>query len=269
MSPTTCRASGALTIAVLFVLGLMALATAPATAQTLRGFEEIQASDVVITPDPSGRSAILTVETSIDVACSVVYGPDASFGLIAVDSDMGGGAHADHSPVLGGLEPDTEYVYRLQGTAADGSMYVSELMRFRTPPAPEGGPVNLAQEATVTGVSSEFSDTFAAANAFDGDPTTAWSSAGDGDDAWVEIDLGSTRDIGAIEFRTRSMSDGSSVTETFSLTADDSTVGTFEADTAIELDLAARVLRFDVVSSTGGNTGAIEILVLAKEASRS
>jgi len=33
------------------------------------------------------------------VACSVVYGTDDSFGLIAVDSDMDGGAHADHHPL--------------------------------------------------------------------------------------------------------------------------------------------------------------------------
>jgi hypothetical protein len=160
----------------------------------------------VITPDPSGRSAVLEVDTAIDVACSVVYGTDESCGLIAVDSDMGGGAHADHQPVLGGLEPDTDYVYRLQGTAPDGTLYVSEVMSLRTAPKPVGGPTNVALDVTVTGASSVFSDAFAAENAFDGDATTEWSSRGDGDEAWV-----------------------------------------------------------DVVSSTGGNTGAIDILVLAED----
>ncbi len=184
MRRATCRASGAITIAILLALGLMA----QANAQTLRDFEEIAASPVVITPDPSGRSAVLAVDTSIDVACSVVYGSDETFGQIAVDNDMDGGAHADHQPLLGGLEPDTEYRYRLQGTAPDGTLYVSEVMAFRTPPEPVGGPRNLALAGRVSAVSSEFSAVFAAANAFDGDVTTEWSSRGDGDEAWVELD---------------------------------------------------------------------------------
>ena len=32
---------------------------------------------------------------------------------------MLGGAHSEHSPLMPGLEPDTEYHYRVQGTADD------------------------------------------------------------------------------------------------------------------------------------------------------
>jgi len=240
------------------MLGVMA----QTNAQSLRDFDEIQASAVTVTPDPSGRSATLEVDTAVDVACSVVYGKDASFGLIAVDNDMDGGAHADHHPVLGGLEPDTRYQYRLQGTAADGSLYVSDVMTFQTPPEPVGGPVNLALEAAVTGVSSEWSDEFSAANAFDGDATTEWSSRGDADDAWVEIDLGFVQRVDEVIFRTRSMNDGSSITDTFSVTADGVAVGEFAAGLPAAIEVDAQVLRFDVVNSSGGNTGAIEILVL-------
>ncbi len=253
------RASGVIIAAVSLVLG----AAAPASAGPLHQFSEIQASDVVITPDPSGRSAVLEVDTTIDVACSVIYGLDESFGQIAVDSDMDGGAHADHHPVMGGLAPDSEYAYRLQGTAPDGAIYVSDVMSFRTPAAPIGGPVDVALGATITGVSSEWSDAFGAANAFDGDATTEWSSRGDGDDAWVEIDLGSAQRIDAVEFRTRSMTDGTAITETYAITADGVEIGRFEADVPSEVDLEAQVLRFDVVTSSGGNTGAVEILVLA------
>jgi hypothetical protein len=257
-----CRVSGAISIGILLVLGLVA----GASAQSVKDFDEIQASPVVIRPDPGGRSAILEVETSIDVACSVVYGTDESFGLIAVDSDMDGGAHADHHPVMGGLEPDTTYVYRLQGTAPDGTIYVSEVMSFQTPPEPVGGPVNLALGATVTDVSSEWSDAFGAENAFDGDPTTEWSSRGDGNDAWVEIDLGAPQAIGDVIFRTRSMSDGSATTASFRVTADGVGYGPFPADEPFgglsDLGVVAQVLRFDVETSTGGNTGAVEIVVL-------
>jgi hypothetical protein len=135
-------------------------------------------------------------------------------------------------------------------------------MTFQTPPEPVGGPVNLALEAAVTGVSSEWSDEFSAANAFDGDATTEWSSRGDADDAWVEIDLGFVQRVDEVIFRTRSMNDGSSITDTFSVTADGVAVGEFAAGLPAAIEVDAQVLRFDVVKSSGGNTGAIEILVL-------
>lgn len=262
MIRNACRSSTVITVVLMLALGLMATVQ----AQDLEPFEDIQASEVVITPDPSGRAAILQVDTTIDVACSVVYGTDESFGLIAVDSDMGGsGAHTDHSPVLGNLEPATTYAYRLQGTAPDGTLYISEVMSFETPAA-VAGPVNLALGATISGVSSEFSDAFAAEYAFDGDITTEWSSRGDGDGAWVEIDLGSAQPIGEIVFGTRSMSDGSATTAEYTVTADGVEYGPFPADEPFaeleDLGVEARVLRFDVESSSGGNTGAIEILVL-------
>ena len=190
---------------------------------------------------------------------------DEAFGSLAVDNDMDGGAHSEHHPVLGGLEPDTEYQYRLQGTAPDGTIYVSEVMTFSTPPEPVGGPVNLALDGIVTRVSSEFSGAFAAANAFDGDGSTEWSSRGDGDDAWVEIDLSAPRAISEIVFRTRSMSDGTATTETYSITADGELLGDFPADKTVSLDIEAQTLRFDVEVSSGGNTGAVEILVLAAD----
>jgi hypothetical protein len=248
----------------MLILGVMA----HASAAEVRDFENIAASDVTVTPDPSGRAAVLTVDTTIDVACSVVYGTDESFGRIAVDSDMDGGAHADHHPLMGGLQPDTTYLYRLQGTAPDGTLYVSEVMSFATPAAPEG-PDDLALGATVIGVSSEWSDAFAAENAFDGDPTTEWSTRDDGDDAWVEIDLGSAQAIGDVVFRTRSMSDGTATTASYTVTADGATYGPFPADEPFgelaDLGVVAQVLRFDVDASTGGNTGAIDILVLAPD----
>jgi hypothetical protein len=260
----TCRACGVIGVGILLALGLMA----QTSAAEIRSFEEIAASDVLVTPDPSGRAATLEVDTTIDVACSVIYGTDERFGLIAVDNDMDGGAHADHQPVMGGLEPDTDYLYRLQGTAPDGTLYISEVMAFSTPIAATG-PENLALGATVTDVSSEWSDAFGAENAFDGDPTTEWSTSGDGNDAWVEIDLGTLQDIGDVIFRTRSMSDGSATAATYAVAADGETFGPFPVDEPFsglhDLGVNAQFLRFDVDTSTGGNTGAIEIEVLAAE----
>jgi len=121
----------------------------------------------------------------------------------------------------------------------------------------------------VVDVSSEFSDVFAAVNAIDDSGTTEWSSAGDGDDAFITIDLGEMREIGGVEFVTRSMADGTAITETFTVTIDDGeTYGPFPAGTPVEpnpaaLDVTGRTVRFDVDSSTGGNVGAVEVRILA------
>lgn len=236
--------------------------TSPATAERadVRDFAEIATGEPRVELDPSGTSATISVSTTVPAACSVVFGVNEAFGAIATDMDMAGGAHTDHAPLLAPLQPGTTYLYRLQGTAADGTLYVSRVMSFRTPDAPPAGE-DLAGAATIADVSSEFSAAFAAANAIDGNPATEWSSRGDGDDAFITLDLGAPKEIGAVAFDTRSMTDGSAVTETFTLTADGTVVGTFPAGATIPVTLTAQVLRFDVASSTGGNTGAREIAI--------
>lgn len=252
--------------AVLFgLISTLALgACAERAGITARPFETIQAGEVVLSFDASATAATLEVDTAVPVVCAVVYGPDESFGLIATDDNMMGGAHGDHAPLLVGLEPETEYSYRVQGSDAEGNFYLSEIMTFTTPAAESTSPVtNAALGATIVEVSSEFSSSFSAGNAIDGDLSTEWSSDGDGDDAFIEIDLGRSADIVAVAFRTRSMSDGTAVTETYTVTLDSTeTVGPFPAggDPA-EVELRGHTIRFDVESSTGGNTGAVEVEV--------
>jgi hypothetical protein len=210
----------------------------------VRAIDEVLATDIEVTPDPNGTAGTLTVETSVPVACAVVYGPGDDFGAIAVDQDMSAGAHREHAPLLTGLEP---------GTAADAAAVPG---------------TNVAPDGTVVGVSSQFSDGFAAARAVDGDLGTAWASAGDGDDAWIELDLGAPTDIVAVRLRSRSMTDGTSVIERYTVTVDgQDALGPFEAGAGVEppVDVAIRGqrLRFDAVATTGGNTGAVEIEVYA------
>ena len=59
--------------------------------------------------DTTDTEAVLLFESSIPLACSVVYGKTTAYGQISVDQDMAGGAHTDHHPLLSGLEPDSEY----------------------------------------------------------------------------------------------------------------------------------------------------------------
>jgi len=122
--------------------------------------------------------------------------------------------------------------------------------------------------ATVSSVSSEFNDAFAAAMAVDGDLVTEWSSAGDGDEAFIMLDLGAPREVSGFQFLTRSMTDGTAISETFTVIVDDSeTLGPFPAGSPAEpqtsdVSVTGQVFTFEVETSTGGNTGAVEIGIL-------
>jgi hypothetical protein len=58
--------------------------------------------------------------------------------------NMNGGAQTVHHLLLLGLEPDTEHHCRVQGTVADGTLYVGQDGTFRTLPAEEKTDVHLA-----------------------------------------------------------------------------------------------------------------------------
>ena len=259
-----------LLVAVLAVL-VAACAGDSDAAADVRPIEEILTSEITVEPDPSGTVATLRVRTEIPVVCAVIYGVDDGFGAIATDDDMAGDAHRDHAPRLVGLEPDTEYRFVLQGSDAEGNLYRSEVMTFRTPEAAVAAAPgrNVAPEGTVAEVSSEFSDAFAAANAIDGEAATEWSSAGDGDDASITIDLGMPTEIIGARLRTRQMADGSAIIRSFTVTVDDETFGPFPADDGggqlAEFEATGRRVRFDAAETTGGNTGAVEIEIYAAE----
>jgi len=236
-----------------------------------RPLDEILAGPVEIT-DLTATTAVVSVETSTDVVCSVVYGPDKSYGSQSTDLDMGGRAHSSHAAPLRGLEPDTVYHYRLQGSASDGTLYVSEDMTFRTPPASESsaaqGP-NLAAAsagARIVEASSQFggSTTWAPENAIDGDPDTEWSSAGDGDNAFITVELGQPTDLRAVGLWTRTMGTSAQIVSFRVVTDDGTELGPFALPGSNQMyvfpiSATAQRLRFEVVESSGGNTGVVEI----------
>ncbi len=224
----------------------------------------VGAPDIVA--DAGGKSATLIVTTKDKVACKVVFGKDESVSEgSASDTDMADGPHTTHKAVMTDLEPGTEYFYRVEGDGAEGQRYESKIATFRTAAASslKAPGENVAKGAEVTKFSSEFSDTFGAANAIDGDPASEWSSKGDGDKASITIDLGKVVELVGVGFRTRSMADGTAIINTFTVTGDDGKVhGPYSLGrglTVIDLKLKTRTLRFDAVKTTGGNTGAVEI----------
>jgi hypothetical protein len=242
----------------------------------VRPFEEIQDSDLVFENDPTfpGRG-IFRVTTTEPAICAIVWGETEALGNFNNSLDMNGTGIVQHDVFLPGAEPGQTYFYRLQGSTADGTLFQSELMTFTLPeaaPAPSGSGApagdNLALGAAVTEVSSEFSASWGGANAIDGDLGTEWSTAGDGDDGYIVIDLGSAQEVAGFEFLTRTMADGSATTTTYMVAVDGGEpLGPFEAGNPADGRFAAaavtgQVFRFDVEASTGGNTGAIEIRIL-------
>ena len=236
----------------------------------VRPFADVQASEFVFEADPTnpGRS-IFRVTTTEPMICAIVWGEDESLGNFNNSLDMAGTGITEHDVVLTGARAGVEYTFVVQGTTSDGTLYRSEVSTFVIPEGPGADPAprtpNLAVGATVVSVSSEFSGAFAASNAVDGDFSTEWSSAGDGNEATITIDLGAPTEVVGVEFLTRSMSDGSALTETYTLVVDDGPVlGPFPAGTPAdprtsEVEVVGQRFSFEVTTSTGGNTGAIEI----------
>lgn len=233
--------------------------------------------------DVTDTSARVNFVGTVPLACYLVYGPDENFGSVTNDPNMSQAAIIDHNPVMLELEPDTEYVFRMQGVDEAGVIYVSELYRFRTAAASDQPVDNLlapANGAVVTAVSSNFGSgpndgRWGILNAFDGNPATEWSSGGDGNDAYFEVELDGAYQIDTIEYWSRAMADGTAITESFTVTTDTGeTFGPFElpdTDQAyrFNVDFVTTTLRFDVETSTGGNTGVKEVAVYGSPAATS
>jgi hypothetical protein len=265
-------------LALLAAAVLLAACSAPATSvpeASVRPISEILASEAEFR-DIGPVSAAMLVETTVPAVCAVVYGTTPAYGQIATDMDMAGGAHSAHRPLLTGLSPDTLYYARLQGVGPDGTLYRSEEYTFRTAPAAaDDGRPNLALPANgarVVGVSSSFGSPdgpWGPRSAFDGDGGSAWSSAGDGDQAWIELELADVTHVGRIGFWTRTMGSSAEVHSFRVVTDSGEIVGPFMLGGAAEIeyfetDFTARRLRFEAVTTSGGNTGAVEIEVYAR-----
>jgi hypothetical protein len=247
-------------------------------AVEVRPFTEVQEGEMTFEADPSDpRRGIFRVTTTEPMICAIVWGEDESFGRFNNSLAMDGTGIEQHDVVLPDVEAGREYSFVVQGTTAEGTLYRSDVSTFRIEgdqAAPVGGPEvevgeNLALDATVLEASSSFGGAFGPENAIDGDDATEWSTAGDGDGGFLVLDLGAERDIGAVEFVTRSMADGSARTETFTVRVDGGEpAGPFEAGTLADRSIAVleargRVVRVDVETSTGGNVGAVEVRVHA------
>lgn len=225
--------------------------------------------------DLRSDSARLNFVGTVPLACTLLYGETPDFGSASIDPNMNGATIIEHNPLMLGLEPETTYYYRVQGSDSNGNFYVGEMSTFITPPQSDEGTANLLSPengAQILGVSSNFGGqdndgTWGILSALDGNPNTAWSTAGDGSGAWVEIQLGQRSHISQIEFWTRFMTDGSAQAFQFTVTTETGAVyGPFslpdpDQPYTFDVDFETETLRFDITDSSGGNTGAVEIAV--------
>jgi hypothetical protein len=244
---------------------LTLIACAPPSRPPAIAFSNVRVESV------TANRAVVLFDTDVATSCQVMFGPTREdLGQIATDPDMMGASVAlTHRVPLENLTAETTYFYRAM---ASGS--VSELAQFATP---KGAAITLANVAlksagtSVSAVSSNYagaanSGSFGADSAIDGDMTTEWSTDGNGDAAWIELDLGQSRALKKLGFRSREMMDGSSIIQRVRLVFDGAaTQGPFETpDPTVRylFDLTpvtARKVRLEAVKTSGGNTGAREI----------
>jgi hypothetical protein len=226
--------------------------------------------------DDLGTSVVVRFTSGVPTVCNVAYGTDTSYGQLAT-MPMMGGAVREHAVSLTSLTPNTIYHYKITLTDGQARVYQSEDLTFTSasPSQPVERPegINVASAkagATITGVSSNFGGgdnkgTFGAERAIDGDPSTEWSSNGDGDDAWIEIQFDRAYNVQTIGFWTRTMPNGTAQIFSFAVITDEGeTHGPFDLPDANQMyyfpvDFRAHALRFDAVTTNTGNTGAVEI----------
>ena len=239
----------------------------------VRSFSEMQAGEITFEPDGIHPGHVLAhVHTKQDLICAFVWGDTEALGRFNNSLSMDGTGISDHVVGLPGAEAGKTYHYIVEGAAKDGTLYRSKMATFIAPrgesaPADRDEPAgpNLAQTGRISAVSSQYDASFGGAKANDGDLGTEWSSKGDGNKATITVDLGTPKKVVALEFISRSMGDGTAITKTYRVVVDDKatygpyTAGNLVRHNAQAVDFTGRLLRFEVVDSTGGNTGALEV----------
>ncbi len=259
----------------LLVLSLAGFVSAQAlVAQPV---EPLFAAPLVLELSPN--SATISVSTITDVACVVVYGSDENFGQMAFDQGMGTEAHQDHLVILRGLMPDSNYVFRFQGSAPDGTFYASEIMSFRTPAAtasPDLGLnlATLARGARVAAVSSNYgggdnNSRFGANNAIDENPDSEWSSAGEGNAASITIALPESAEISGFGLWTRTMGSSAQISQFVVENELGEVFGPFDLPDAsgiyrFPVNARGQEFTFRITESSGGNTGLVELAIYAQ-----
>jgi hypothetical protein len=249
------------------------------------------------------NDATATLNHGIVRADAVAVDPTAKVPLNVLPIDEG--KNADGSLVVGGAWIDSQFnVYYSRETRIPLSEVVEVITSEQPSTAsteasssssgsvresslcPTGSIRNIAssaQGAFILDVSSSYSESYSAFNAIDEEPSTEWSSAGDGNDAYVTIQLPFAANIVYVDFHTRTMTTSAQISEyqveagnmievlnvvAASCQVPDATKA-YECDLDLSdendpLSAGARnvtLVTFRVINSSGGNTGAVDLRV--------
>ena len=225
----------------------------------------------------TAHSASIEATTADGTVCAIAFGPTTEYGRVATDLDMSSGGHQRHRPVLTGLQPDTLYHFKFGGIGPDATVFESNDRTFRTLPEDPSAEVRdqhanlalLSNGARVVAVSSVFGgdeDAWGANHAIDASASTHWATEGDGDGAWIEIELADETRISEIGFWTRTMGATAQIFAFRVVTDRGETHGPFELTDAPSMnyflvDFTAQRLKFEAVKTSGSNTGVVAIAV--------
>ena len=227
------------------------------------------------------ESATISFDSGVPTVCNAAFGETTAYGQVAT-IPMLNGATLDHALTFVGLDPGTTYHYRITLTDIEGNVYQSEDFTFTTKSAQVGEEqtnwLALEMGTTVAESSSNFGgasndEPWGADNAIDGSAGTAWSSNGDGNDAFLIVELAQPTQIEMLEVHTRTMPNDTAQIFSFTVTDDQGqSHGPFELPDATQpysfaVDFVTSVLRFDVVESNGGNTGFVELAAFGSQTS--
>jgi hypothetical protein len=229
--------------------------------------------------------ALIRFTTSIPTSCVIEYGLEpAALTKTATDPDMRPGeTRSDHEVPIEDLTPSTTYHFRAKVTDEDERIFYSQLSSFTTltsTKTEQGRNVALlAAGARVAMVSSNWANapndgSFGANHAIDGLMATEWSTNGDGDDAFIVLELGAEASVNRIAFRSREMTDGTSIVRKIRVEPEGGApLGPFDTPEpsvryVFDLTSPVRAQRWKIsaVETTGGNTGAREIELWSSEA---
>lgn len=245
-------------------------------------FSQLRAEEI------TEESALVRFTTSAPVLGSLEYAQSgASLDNVAVDptADPQVGRTSHAIPLLG-LSADTSWTVQARGVDTLGVLHVSKPLQFTTLASqaqPVTGNVALAAHGTtISAVSSNFkglpnSSSYGADKAIDGDLETRWLSDGDGDAAYIELDLGTKRTVARVGLRAYGQLPepvtGHIQTARVLFDGADSGLGTVsleDPDAVYSFDLPApatvRRVRVEAVTTSGGNTGLREVQLFTPDA---
>ena len=250
--------------------------------------------------DTDGVNETTTLHHGIVRADIIATDPTAVAPLSVLNIDQNN--LADGSLVVGGVWVDT---YNNVHYSRETRIPLSEIAKYSDSLSPESGSTDESEEihpesslcpkgslrniasvsqgAFVLDVSSSYSEAYLASNAIDEDPSTQWSSKGDGDDAYITIQLPFPSNIVSVDFHTRTMGtsaqiakysvEAGNIFDNLEVVAKSCVVPDATKSYRCDLDLNdendllsggmrnVTLVSFKVTDSSGGNTGAVGLSV--------